>query len=338
MHAKRNPSRQDGFSLVEIMVGLVIGLLTTLVIMQIFSSFEGQKRTTTGSADAQTSGSVALYTITRDLQRAGYGLIPANTSPLDCNPAPTTAAGASVDLSPVVITDGGDDPGASDTVVIRFGSSPMGGVPTQIGAITGTTVTMSTNLGCLAGDSALITNGTNCQIRTVTGLDTDTGVVLDNATGLLVGAQLACLGNWTQTSYQVADGTLMVNGNQRASGIVNLQAQYGISASVDSNQVVSWVNATDDWAAPSIANRNRIKAIRIAVVARNEQYEKELVSAACSSTTDPAPSGVCAWAGTEDSPAPAIDLSNIDSWQNYRYRVFETIVPLRNIVWSKDKL
>ena len=46
-------SGQAGFSLVEIMVGLVIGLLATLVILQVFSVYEGQKRTTTGTADAR---------------------------------------------------------------------------------------------------------------------------------------------------------------------------------------------------------------------------------------------------------------------------------------------
>ena len=79
---------QAGFGLVEIMVGLVIGLLTTLVIMQIFTSFEGQKRTTSGSADAQTNGAVALYSISRDVQMAGYGLLPVLGTPLNCNPQP----------------------------------------------------------------------------------------------------------------------------------------------------------------------------------------------------------------------------------------------------------
>ena len=338
--------RQAGFGLVEIMVGLVIGLLTTLVIMQIFSAFEGQKRATTGSADAQTSGGVALFSITRDMQMAGYGLIPSTNSPLDCDPSPTTPAG--VNLTPVVIVDGGNAAGASDTVAIRYGTSPTGGVPTEIGALSaapGTTVTMTTNLGCRIGDLALITNGASCQIKTVTALTTppdNSGVILNDLGGILVGAQLACLGGWTQSTYQVVNGNLEVNGVPRVSGIVNLQAQYGVSATADSNQVTSWVdavnNATGNWAAPSVDERKRIKTIRVAVVARNEQFEKEDVSAACSSTTDPSPSGVCAWAGSVDSPAPAIDLSSIDSWQRYRYRVFETIVPLRNVIWSRDKL
>jgi len=35
-------SKQTGFSIVEIMVGLAIGMLATIVIMQVFSQFETQ--------------------------------------------------------------------------------------------------------------------------------------------------------------------------------------------------------------------------------------------------------------------------------------------------------
>src|SRR4030067_3297632 len=76
--------RQAGFTLVEIMVGLAIAMLATLVIMQVFSVFEAQKRTTTGTADAQTNGGIALYNIGRELQIAGYPLLPAVNSPLEC--------------------------------------------------------------------------------------------------------------------------------------------------------------------------------------------------------------------------------------------------------------
>ncbi|MCQ6458572.1 PilW family protein, partial [Vibrio parahaemolyticus] len=49
-------------------------LLVTLVVAQTLFFFEGQKRTTTGGADAQVNGAIALYTIQRDVQMAGYGL------------------------------------------------------------------------------------------------------------------------------------------------------------------------------------------------------------------------------------------------------------------------
>lgn len=47
-------NKQAGFSLIEVMVGLVVSLLVSLVIMQVFAVFEGQKRSTSGTADAQT--------------------------------------------------------------------------------------------------------------------------------------------------------------------------------------------------------------------------------------------------------------------------------------------
>ena len=103
----------------------------------------------------------------------------------------------------------------------------------------------------------------------------------------------------------------------------------------EENTVDQWVNATGEtWSTPNNTNRKLIKAIRLAIVARNGLLEKESVSYPCS-TTHP---GLCAWTGTSKSPAPTIDLSNRSDWQQYRYRVFTTIIPLRNIVWAKEAL
>ena len=56
-------ARFVGFTLVELMVAMVIGLVTTLVITQVLAFSEGQKRTTTSGSDAQVNGSLALYTL-----------------------------------------------------------------------------------------------------------------------------------------------------------------------------------------------------------------------------------------------------------------------------------
>lgn len=345
---KRSRLHQAGFSLVEIMVGLVIGMLATVVIMQVFSVFEAQKRTTTGTADAQTNGSIALYNIGRELQMAGYSLISGTNSPLECT---ALTVNGTLDLttpnrlSPVTITNGVAAAGisASDRITLRYGNSLMGGVPAQItamGAPTANDATVASNLGCRVGDITLVTNGTTCAISSATAVTGNTTVTLANTTTAIAGANLSCLGTWNEVTYAVNNGDLERNGVPGAVGIVNLQAQYGISAAANSNQVTQWVDASGGtWAAPTVANRNRIKAVRIAVVARNAKMEPAVVTTACSSTTAAAPVGLCAWAGSVASPAPVIDLSAGDpNWLRYRYRVFETIIPLRNVIWSKDAL
>ena len=74
----RNPRasllRHAGFTLVEIMIGLLIGVIGIVVIMQVFAVSEGFKRTATSGTDAQVNGSVALYLLQRDIRLAGYGL------------------------------------------------------------------------------------------------------------------------------------------------------------------------------------------------------------------------------------------------------------------------
>ncbi len=349
---------QAGFTLVELMVGVAIGLLATVVIIQVMSVFDAQRRATTGSADAQTNGGIALHTISRELQMAGYPLFPATDSPLECT-ALTFGATGITSISPVTIADGA----VSDAITVRYGSSGMGGVPSQITA-TGPIAVAST-IGCAAGDITIVNTGPSCAMSSVTTVDSATTLTLQNTTGAVPGASLACLGRWNEFTYRVNAGNLercdlmtaiaaggncnntVPNANfvPTVAGVVNLQAQYGISATSASNQITQWVEPSGGtWAAPSVNDRKRIKAIRIAVVSRNDSMATGSVTTTCSSTTaaatPPAPetTGLCAWTGSTTSPAPAIDLTADVNWNRYRYRVFDTIIPLRNVIWSRETL
>ena len=66
-------SPQKGFSLIELMVGMTIGFITLIVIVQTMSVFDAHKTTTTAAADAQENGLLALSAIERDIRRAGAG-------------------------------------------------------------------------------------------------------------------------------------------------------------------------------------------------------------------------------------------------------------------------
>lgn len=334
-----------GFGLVEIMVGLAIGMIATLVIVQVAAMFEGQKRSTTGTADAQTTGSMAIYSIQRQIQMAGYGLPVFSTQnqALNCTNdivwdndnnagTPAITVNAQDFLSPVTIAEGGGS-GASDTITVHMGTTPFGGVPIKYAG--GLSPTDEKALSCQKNDVVLIVAGSTCALTTVTQAPPTAGepkIVLASTPAL--DGTLACLGQWQAISYQVNGGNLLENGSQIAGGVVNMQARYGISNSPLSNQVVQYVDAND----AVLDDRRKIKAIRVALVIRNSVLEKENVTAACSSLTAAAPTGLCAWAGTDANPAPVIDLSADQNWRRYRYRVFDTTIPIRNMIWSADKL
>jgi type IV pilus assembly protein PilW len=325
------------------MVGLVLSLLVSLVIMQVFAVFEGQKRSSSGSADAQTNGSIALYNLQRDLQLAGFALpiFSSSNSPLQCS----AFIPSGTDISPVSITDGGTAAGASDILTVRYGTSDAGGSPAIISTVnSGNEVLVLNNASCKVNDSVIISKGTDCLFMQngITSLSGTTGITLNKPSTASINpdASLSCLGAWKVISYSINSDYQLVRSENDSNApnvdeIVNLQAQYGISLKAEENTVDQWVNATGEtWSTPNNTNRKLIKAIRLAIVARNGLLEKESVSYPCS-TTHP---GLCAWTGTSKSPAPTIDLSNRSDWQQYRYRVFTTIIPLRNIVWAKEAL
>ena len=102
-----------------------------------------------------------------------------------------------------------------------------------------------------------------------------------------------------------------------ASNVVSLRAQYGRDTTAGTMD--GTVDAFDQTTPTNVCGWVRTRAVRMALVARSAQLEKDVVTAA-------AP----AWAG---SGTNAVDLSADASWQNYRYKVFETIVPMRNVAW-----
>jgi len=343
-------STQRGFSLVDLMVGLTIGLFATLVIVQVYSTFSAQQRKTAGSADAQSSGGLATYLIERETQLAGYGVpVFDTTNPvLMCN----AVNGADTSISPVTIVDGG---AGSDQVVVRYADSQLGGINTSSVAYNGDSLTAFNNyfqpylyatgpgncpvtLGdCTSTQYLMVASSGTCTLAPVSSTQ---NIVVNNTDGL------AYIGAWNAITFLVNNNQLQRCQNCGADlnaavpvapDIVNMQAQYGISATESSNVITQWVDATGTWANPSVANRNRIKAVHIAVVARNSQPDGGGITAACSSLTTANPTGLCAWAGSAASPAPAVTLTDAN-WQNYHYRVFDTIIPLRNVVWSVNTL
>ncbi len=366
---KRLLSRQRGVSLVELMVGMTVALIATLVIAQMYANYEGQKRTSVAGSDTQENGLAALFTLERDIRMAGYGL---TASPLmSCStvysgydtgsnivqPAPGLSNTA---IMPVRITEGG---GTSDAIDLVSSSSIRPGVPTQIrqampapaGDLKVTNVT-----GYQVGDVIIVSDGVNCSVMQITNIQAPAGgsgqfgFVHNNGSGAPynmagnitnswpaygVGAQVYQLGQLSARRYTVGASSntralfvqdLTPPGNaasEVSADIVDLQAQYGITPA-GSQQVTCWTNATGNacggtnWANPPAAEVRRIRAVRLAVLARSPIAEKPSVAGGPCDTTTVAPT----WSGGNFN-LPA-------NWQCYRFRVFETVVPLRNVIWG----
>jgi type IV pilus assembly protein PilW len=377
----KSVSLQAGMSLAELLVGIVIGLVATLAIANLFSGFEARKRMISGASDAQSSGVLALYYLQRDAQNAGYGLPLYNSkdpSPLLC-PLNTSInqGGVVINLSPIVIVDGG---AGQDIIRIRYGNPPSGGADVRATGNLTSPALSGPLLGCQVGDVVLFhqdpKDNPNCSLARIQQLNadrvinalteinttpTDRPVTNLNGTDWV---QFSCLGVWNQYEYTVnanleltrTGGTPGANPfpNSTAVPIVNdivsLQAQYGIANTTDpdpdwatSTTGSAFLNRVDQWAdatgafGPSIGlvDRNRIRAVRIAVVARDGGLQKGIVSQACNGNAAGI-SKVCIW--KNDATPANVNLSHIADWQRFRYRTFEVTVPLRNILWNKDAL
>ncbi|MEO7497691.1 MAG: pilus assembly protein PilW, partial [Massilia sp.] len=97
------------------------------------------------------------------------------------------------------------------------------------------------------------------------------------------------------------------------------------------------LDADGDGVTGGAGDYQRISALRIAVVARAKAPERQAAGAAACSTTTALPvvfAGVEPTGVTTAATTVKVAVANdpVD-WKCYRYRVFETIVPIRNAAW-----
>lgn len=179
-------SRSRGFSLVELLVAVAIGLVVTLAVFGVLAASEGRKRTSVALNDTNQSGAYAAYTVDRIVRSAGTGyaqgwpkvgscrlsaaLTPAaETLPRTAAfPAPFTAIPQTVRLAPVVIFAGGSTTG-SDVLMVMSGAAGFGEAPAAVlpGAITATQVLLANTIGLRANDLVLLAGGGECLLSQV---------------------------------------------------------------------------------------------------------------------------------------------------------------------------
>lgn len=364
-------TRAAGFGLVEAMVGMTIALIASLVISQVFSVFEGQRRSTTSGSDAQTEAALAAYSIERDLRMAGYGMN--QPAALGCMVrAEYDGDRRDFALAPVTITNGAA--GLPDTINVLSSNKQNFSAPARIVVDhpeTAINMFVNTVQGIAVGDMMIAWQaGRDCTLFQVTGIPSGTAQLHHQNTsnwnpvgaaaadlypddGYTTGALVFNLGSFRNRTYSLDTGLNLVRTDldtasgeavsQRAyTNIVSLQSEYGFddrAGPQSDSQVTTWsstmIDADGDGVVGGSGDLQRIYALRFAVVARNAAREMRMVDGACNVTT-----GTSAnrprWAGGDIDVSRNPDGSANAQWRCYRYVVVENVVPLRNLLWREQ--
>lgn len=370
MNAQRRTERgARGFTLVELMVGLLIGILSCLVIAGVLIISNKQKQTTATGADAQTSGALATFVIERDLRMSGYGtnfssLLGCDIHAYDEGVSPSRSFDFVV--YPVLITAGTG--GAPDSITVVYGTSDVGfNAPnlTQANAGNNANYKVSNRFGFHEGNLIVVSEPgvdsnsdgrPDCTLAQVTGVPGTKGQTdniihnsgnYTNAAGQNVPARYnkpGGLGISYSTSAKVYNlGDMPVNktysvdtstnqltmtdtlsatsGAPIAENIVMLRAMYGKDSDGDGA-----IDTYDQTLPVDSVAWAGVLGVRFSVVARSHKREDEVVS----------PASLTLWPSMTMQNGTVIDAPTMaltDEQRHYRYKVFHTLVPLRNQLW-----
>jgi type IV pilus assembly protein PilW len=268
---------------------------------------------------------------------------------------------AAYTMVPVRITPAGAASG-SDTVEVNYGNQNMTLAPTSVyqNMVSSTEdPVVSNRYGFALGDAFLIAEpGKDCTLAQVTGLPTGATSTTINRVASSVGHYNNPTGSGvlytvngfvfnlgstpTRNIYTVtsnaAVGTALTMVPYLSSSavqtvadnIVQIKAQYGIDDGIGGTAAGDGI--VDRWITTpqpvSAAQWAQVLAIRVGLVARSANPEKPVGGGTTCNTTTVAPT----WTGSAGNP---FDLSATATWQCYRYKVFQTTIPVRNMLWSQ---
>ena len=351
---------EQGFSLIELMVGVVIGLIAVLIIYQVFAAAEGIKRNTTSVGDAQQNGLLSSFMLGIELANAGNGVASAARELAAC-PGSANFASTWRPL-PLMIVDGGAD-NVPDSFMVNYSVAnvAIAAAPfyvVGIGAVAADApYPVQSPMGFEVNDLIVAANAPACAASKVTAVSapdgngvvtithTNPGVAAsfdDPAVLLNMGPaanaqkiryEVTAAGVLRSTALLTANGTLNDDTgpppNPLASNVVNMKLQYGVwplgggplqwkTANAPPWQPVdllSGLSGTD-----LVNNLKTLRAVRIGIVVRGEQWDKDGPDVS--------------WQLFGGTAGGGYQGTFLRADGNYRYRTYETVIPLRNELWN----
>jgi len=168
---RRARHTQAGVTLIEMMVALVIGMVMSIAVMVVLSTFEGRRRTLGSASDLEQTGALAMFQLDRWIRSAGTGLGQGSSFAYGCSvlaarsghqvlpatdplPAPFAhvdpGSGGTFRLAPILILPGQTTPNvsghASDVLVVMSSGNDASQVPLPLAAPPAPDQLVTTNL------------------------------------------------------------------------------------------------------------------------------------------------------------------------------------------------
>lgn len=334
--------KQQGFSLISAMAGLVVGLMVGATAIGTVTFMEAQKRTSMGSDSALANGGLGLFRLENETRLAGLGLM--SRQAFACNSMNLAYMDQvlldDAPLWPASIVDGGAT--GSDTLSIAYMNSLTGAAPSLLllpMASATAAIKLSTSPDAAAGKLLLVQSSQPSSPCTLYGISAQTAAGFgndiqhdggdynttkySNPITYLENSRASVSGSFTWSSFRVNNQTLeQVNNITRtavaiADGVIALKAQYGITAGTTSTAIDSWTSATGAYAAPAAADMLRVRALRVGLAVRSVERDNS-----CPTTN----SVLSLWTN-----GPTVDISGMTDWRCYKYRTFNMIIPLVNV-------
>jgi type IV pilus assembly protein PilW len=175
-----------GFTLVEMLVAVTIGMALTLAVTVMLVRYESGRRSLTAQNDSSIGGAYVAYSVDRMLRSAGSGYAQAWRNSFGCRimasragtttlpraaafPAPFATVPQAVRLAPVVVHAGlGTD--GSDVISVATGASGLGESPLRVlpGSATATGLRVPATVGLKGNDLVLVfQEATDCMVQQV---------------------------------------------------------------------------------------------------------------------------------------------------------------------------
>ncbi|MDR0587464.1 MAG: PilW family protein [Burkholderiales bacterium] len=381
-------ARTFGFTLVEILVALLIGMLSVYAVYSVYARFDQSNRVTTSVNETQLSGLHSIFLLEQIASDAGSSMMNRDVF----NELSKCRSASSVTLSddisiikflansvfplPTLISSQLNGEGnRADSLFLYSGkSSRYLSAISDLGLLNNGYNTFSLPVAFRQGDVLIQLSDDNCggwaafDVQDSTQANTTLSPLVGN--GAPGGGKVINLGNAERHHFYVdPQGSLLMDqyavgstvpssSSIIASNVKVFAAQYGIDTNAD-NAIDYWVDGWQDnsgrtpgntvWSPANVLNfeansveaqKQRlvkaVKAIRIGVVVEVDQpeHDPERNPALVTAQADLTLFAECAPNNATCPPAITFTPSAPQNSILKRYRAYETIIPLHNVVWN----